>query len=550
MSSWYSTRHRGEMLLAYLRLGLAFLTLFAFRFDVALGNSHVASAVYGYGAIASFALVFIARTFPTLRLRLWLQAFDLLFSLFFIFVGASSVTLVVAHYAFILSTGAVRFRAATIFWNACLAVAVYLNALLIEGSQPPAHAAGNLLVFAFLGAVAIAVVSYQNRLRRQISAVLDVHAGSVDSLHGLLADGLAQLSVAVSVPRIFFALEIRDQEPRAGCWMDGRLHLDEESSAWFDLIDESLEHDDFFINDLRRGIVTTSSGERRKLREPIAVDVAAAHQIDSLLRVKLQSDAGSGSLFFVDRAFDVDDLSLGRLSADTFASRLDDFHVAGHSAKKMVAIERSRIARDLHDGLLQSLTGAALQLETARRLIDAEPAEAKELLGEVQDVLTVDQHELRYLIDALRQSTRKSAGDLNSEIRYNALAAIVKRQWNATVDLRLPSLKTALSRTDRREVHRLLREAIFNAAKHSGGRTIVADGEVDGSWVRLTVRDDGKGFSFRGRYDLPSLIRMSEGPATLKERVEALGGTLVIDSHENGSIVEMRIPVREAGVSA
>lgn len=61
--------------------------------------------------------------------------------------------------------------------------------------------------------------------------------------------------------------------------------------------------------------------------------------------------------------------------------------------------------------------------------------------------------------------------------------------------------------------------------------------------VRMSVGDDGRGFPFRGRCDLPALTRMRQGPVTLRERVGALGGSLVLESTENGAQLEITIPL-------
>ena len=65
-----------------------------------------------------------------------------------------------------------------------------------------------------------------------------------------------------------------------------------------------------------------------------------------------------------------------------------------------------------------------------------------------------------------------------------------------------------------------------------------------GSDLTLAVSYQGRGFvGFLGRHDLASLNQMKVGPRTLKERVTALGGSLVIDSNDEGARVEIRVPV-------
>jgi signal transduction histidine kinase len=64
--------------------------------------------------------------------------------------------------------------------------------------------------------------------------------------------------------------------------------------------------------------------------------------------------------------------------------------------------------------------------------------------------------------------------------------------------------------------------------------------------VIIMVADNGRGFSFQGRYDLAALTCMNMGPATLKERIASLGGTLSIESSPAGARLEIALPIVSA----
>lgn len=65
--------------------------------------------------------------------------------------------------------------------------------------------------------------------------------------------------------------------------------------------------------------------------------------------------------------------------------------------------------------------------------------------------------------------------------------------------------------------------------------------------VRITVTDDGQGFPFHGRYDQEELSEMKRGPVTLRERISALRGTLLIDSQETGVRLDIVLPLADQG---
>jgi signal transduction histidine kinase len=61
--------------------------------------------------------------------------------------------------------------------------------------------------------------------------------------------------------------------------------------------------------------------------------------------------------------------------------------------------------------------------------------------------------------------------------------------------------------------------------------------------VRIIVSNDGRGFPFRGRYDHAQLVASDAGPISLRDRVQALAGTLAIESMPTGSRVEISVPI-------
>jgi signal transduction histidine kinase len=552
MSSWYFTRRRGEVLLSWLRLGVAILTTFAVLYDSRLDLPDWVDFVafaYGIGAVLALAVGSLKQ--PTLQRRVAEHSFDVVLSLFFIVVAAGSPAVLLTHFALLVAAAAIRFRWTTVVLTIVLCVTAYIAAVLFGGVEEGGAATLiNLIALALVGAAAALVTHLQERLRAQLSTVFDTRTVDLDDVDALYDFALSNVARAMDVPRLM-AILYRGNESHCCIWTEDQLRInDVHASTWVDAFDDRLEHDDFFCNDLGETEVVTSSGESHLIEEPVSPEIASSQEMTSVLRIVLQGTFVRGSLILLDRSFNWDDLALGRLVADVFASRLDDHEFVKLNSTKAIAAERSRIARDLHDSLLQSLTGASLQLEGARRLVEERPAEAQQILRDVQDVLIVDQNELRYLVENLRQASTSRAVDLKTEVRFNAVVAMVRRQWGAQVDFNVPSLQAWVGKSERREVHRLLREAVFNAAKHSGAKHISVEGDLQGDILRLLVRNDGHGFAFRGRYDLAKLNEMKQGPATLKERVAALGGDLIIDSHEHGSELEIRLPIRRAGAVA
>ncbi len=95
-----------------------------------------------------------------------------------------------------------------------------------------------------------------------------------------------------------------------------------------------------------------------------------------------------------------------------------------------------------------------------------------------------------------------------------------------------------------REVARIVNEALINVRRHSGARNVCVRLEtVDGS-CRLSIDDDGRGFSFAGRMSHAELGATRKGPVVIEERVRLLGGELTIESDPGrGAKLEIAVPL-------
>ena len=88
----------------------------------------------------------------------------------------------------------------------------------------------------------------------------------------------------------------------------------------------------------------------------------------------------------------------------------------------------------------------------------------------------------------------------------------------------------------------MVRESLANAARHGGAAHVEVEIAAAGDGLAVRVTDDGRGFPFSGRYDLAELERRDMGPRTMRARIAALGGDLVIESSNQGSRLEMKLP--------
>jgi signal transduction histidine kinase len=210
----------------------------------------------------------------------------------------------------------------------------------------------------------------------------------------------------------------------------------------------------------------------------------------------------------------------------------------------MAAEERMRVARDLHDGVLQSLAGIGLRLAAVRSLLERDPKAAREALESVQGLLTLAQRDLRFFIQELKPRPRSPA-EVSLAFRVTELAHRIELEWGLRAELRTDGLEEPMPESLAREVYNVVRESLVNAARHGEASAVHLAIRRDGDRLFITVSDNGRGFPFQGRLSHAELAAGSVGPRNLFERVAALGGSLELESGAGGARLEIQLPCCE-----
>jgi two-component system, NarL family, sensor histidine kinase UhpB len=203
---------------------------------------------------------------------------------------------------------------------------------------------------------------------------------------------------------------------------------------------------------------------------------------------------------------------------------------AGSAALQAQEQERTRVARDLHDEVNQSLTGLLLRLEAAREAappaLEAELAETKALANQA----------MRELLSLARQLRPTALDDLGLAA---AVAGQVEQLGRGEIaaEFEAEGDFSELSDDAQLVVYRVAQEALSNAARHSGaGAVEVRLRRLDDGGVGLTVADDGRGFAF-------DEAEGGLGIAGMRERALLIGASLTIESRPGrGTTVRLTVP--------
>lgn len=215
-------------------------------------------------------------------------------------------------------------------------------------------------------------------------------------------------------------------------------------------------------------------------------------------------------------------------------------HIAGAAIQtarlqerlKLVAVveDRQRIARDLHDSVIQDLFAVGLGLQGLTRRID--DAETAQLVDDAVDRLDTSVNALRRYILELKDTRQPT---LTLDERLQDLVSRMGSAYPSTVRLSIDWMGPT---TADDEIIMIVQEALSNSLRHARASWVevtIADEEHN---VVITVEDDGIGFD-------PSELRDGLGLSNMRARVERLGGVMAIDSAKGeGTTLEILLPVK------
>lgn len=209
------------------------------------------------------------------------------------------------------------------------------------------------------------------------------------------------------------------------------------------------------------------------------------------------------------------------------------------------AVERSRVARELHDGAVQSLIAMEMQVDVARRHSVADPRKITEELERIQFLLREEVLKLRELMQEMK-SIDVDARKLPTFVKETVDR--FRRETGINAQFVVDIEPSGVSPRVCREVVRIIQEALVNVRKHSKAKQVLVRLVSHGEEWKLTVEDDGCGFDFAGRFSQAQLDEAHKGPLVIKERVRLIEAQLTIESNPGqGARLEVTIPQHRDG---
>jgi signal transduction histidine kinase len=218
-----------------------------------------------------------------------------------------------------------------------------------------------------------------------------------------------------------------------------------------------------------------------------------------------------------------EETELAAVFGDHAALAIENARLQDQVEESAIAAERTRLARELHDAVTQTLFSASVIAETVPRIWETHPQEAQRGLGELQQLTRGALAEMRTLLLELRPSalTEKPLGDL-----LRNLTEATTSRTRVPVELEVegdsllpPQVQIAL--------YRIAQEALNNIVKHANATEVIVRLDVENGEAVLSVADDGAGFS---------AVKTSPaghfGVSIMRERAQQIGASLDILSEQ------------------
>ena len=251
--------------------------------------------------------------------------------------------------------------------------------------------------------------------------------------------------------------------------------------------------------------------------------------------------AGRVLLINPRRTFSAGDLRQFEQIVRHIGPPLENIFLLRNLRARAVESERSRISRDLHDGILQTLLSLHIQLDVLRRKVSSISSSAAAELENLQQILQRESVEFRRMVTDMRPLRVESADMRELMLGF---AERFRNESGIAIDLFIEDRNLRVPDRLCRELFQIYRESLHNVKKHANASHVVVKLGQDEAKVFLVVDDNGRGFSFSGRYASEELDRLRLGPISIKERTRSVGGTLTVESNPgHGARLTIEIPL-------
>jgi len=261
------------------------------------------------------------------------------------------------------------------------------------------------------------------------------------------------------------------------------------------------------------------------LLPPVVLEALPPGNLSSAMLIPLVMRGETIGILFVatdqtDHGYTTTDVSLAETIAGDLASAVENTRLLEQAQSEAVAEERSRLARELHDSVTQTMYSVSMMAEALPRIWDRNPAEAKRNTARLRQLTLVALTEMRALLFELRPDAFE---DASLGALLHQLSDVIIERGRIPVELTIDG-DGDISQDIKIAMYRTTQEAFSNILKHAEATQVVVTLCNDPDQVKLTICDNGQGF------DPENITAENFGISIMRERAEGIAAKFQIES--------------------
>lgn len=367
----------------------------------------------------------------------------------------------------------------------------------------------------------------------------------------LLSVCLAHVANVFAAPRAVLVLQgLTEPSASISAWEHGRFqHVRLTGDTLESIVPKGLAEAAFIRRATGEVLIAEGHGSVSLWRDSSLSPWLTEHGLERVLSVLIRSEQATGRLFVAaNQDFTRGELTIASLVAAKIGNLLDRLQIIERAQQAAATEERLRLARDLHDGILQTLSATALQLEAIKALTDSDPASAQSRINDMQSWLRSEQRELRGFISQLQPP---SPAGQSAELALDLATLIesLEQQWGVAITLSADVENLLFPADIEFHLRQIIREAVANAVRHGGATRIRLQANINEGRLNLMISDNGKGLPVHGKFDESQSAQSRMGPRSLRERIVSLGGSQVLESRPDGLTLAIELPLRNTNAA-
>lgn len=383
------------------------------------------------------------------------------------------------------------------------------------------------------GAMLAYLGAHRERTRRRFAQLASWPAGdaSGDETEAL-GRSLAHAAMVLQALRVVLIWEEQDEPHRnVLSWANGKIeHTLEVPGTYGDLIGSTASRVSFCGPEQETPTLSAPDTYRLDfdLQQRFGIRTAATAAFEGALC--------TARVFMLDRPNWIDeDAPIVSIIAQRLGIELEDRILRRQLQEGATLRERVRLGRDLHDGVLQGLAAASMQLKVLATQGGPERAQPLEA---VRGALANEARRIRGFVEESRTIAAASSTVVAAQDDLGRRARALGVQWGCAVSVTVDPPGLMISASNVRHLDHLLAEGVSNAVRHGRASWVAVELSRSPGGLLLKLKDNGSGFAPAPDLGDSSVTR----PLSLRSRAEDLGGSLSVESSSAGADIRIVIP--------